>query len=466
MDRAAEMTTGGAAMTANRTARIVLPIFAIAVIARFGLAFFAPVITPDSVTYLTVAQNIRENGCVSLSPPSTAECKPDWGGNQLPGYPLLLAIGGGSIHGRNFGGLAAQNLLVSFSIAFFVFALVQWNMRTSAVVASGLVLALSPLTLLWSRWVLTESLALASYLCVIAELIRCETRGRLRVFPIATLLGISLFVRYDTLLLALPVLVVAVHLHGPVRGMLRAGIATCAALVPLGIWVVRCVSVGLPALPSAISMAPSELPKGTIEFYQSWALTQSDLRDFLWPVLDGNYRQMRVRLDQFDDDDRQSIEKLMQQLAQQEHAPISRDVDDQLHVIAARWKRNHRFATYLSIPALRSYNLWRQRDYLSTSGWPGRAPRPLLEAIHAYSLLLLGAALFLLVELRRHRKLTLLLAIVLITVVTRTIFFAVMAFLEVRYLVPTFGLLEAATAIGIAQAFRSRRAVTAEQLGS
>src|SRR5471030_1939667 len=150
--------------------RLVALVIVIAVIPRLALVLTTePLDTPDSSTYLTVAENIWSNLCVSRSDPASAACKPHWGGNQLPGYPAFIAlawrIGGKSLSAI----LVGQSIAASLAIGWLVHAVLAFTRRRDMAFAAGLVLALSPLEIGYARALLTEALAMATTIWVLAE---------------------------------------------------------------------------------------------------------------------------------------------------------------------------------------------------------------------------------------------------------------------------------------------------------
>jgi|GEM_PF-5200747 len=82
------------AMTHRQEALALWALAAVVSVAGIAYGLADPGYGGDSTRYVTVARNILFNGCVSTAAPETALCTPHWGGNQFPGYPLLIALGG------------------------------------------------------------------------------------------------------------------------------------------------------------------------------------------------------------------------------------------------------------------------------------------------------------------------------------------------------------------------------------
>ena len=133
----------------------------------------------DSGKYLTVAQNLLQNGCISLSPPSSGECLPHWGGNQFPGYPALIALAAllsgasGSADPAAFvpGTIALQSLLLAVASFRTAIATTRFSGAFRAGLLTAVLVSFSPLHFAWSRWILTEAAATAAVLWIFAELL-------------------------------------------------------------------------------------------------------------------------------------------------------------------------------------------------------------------------------------------------------------------------------------------------------
>src|SRR5688572_23607119 len=86
--------------------------FGVALLPRLLLILFTPATEGDGDVYGLVAENILRNGCVSMSDPTTAACIPHWGGNQPPGYPLMIALAWGLSGHAPIAPLVLQSLLM------------------------------------------------------------------------------------------------------------------------------------------------------------------------------------------------------------------------------------------------------------------------------------------------------------------------------------------------------------------
>lgn len=185
---------------------------------RIAGALLWPTGGGDTAIYVTVAENIVQHGCVSVSPPAGGACVPHWGGNQLPLYPAFLAVWlvGGGLSSTTIA-QAVLELLAIARLGQTVAALAGRNAGWLTVA----VLAIAPTEWFWSRYVLTESLSIAAHLWLWAELLLCLAQGRPRPLAVAMALVVNVGLRLDAAFLVAPV--VATFFMGRRRARRYAG---------------------------------------------------------------------------------------------------------------------------------------------------------------------------------------------------------------------------------------------------
>lgn len=360
---------------------LAVPLLAVALatfLPRLLLALAQPETIGDGFVYLTVARNILENACVSLSDPAGGACVPHWGGNQLPGYPAFLAatlwLGGGVLSDALAVGVA-QSLVAALAAARLSFALWRYVQDSRVVVVAALVVALSPAHVAWSRLLLTESLAVSLAMWLFAELLLSESAGRLRVLPLAAALACSVFVRYDAVLLAIPVAIIGLHLHGPMVAIRRGAMIAVLVALPLGIWSVRSIALDLPFPPPLTISAQAETldsPQGLFAWLRTWTANQYELQTTLWPALALNYSEIDVPERAFVDDvERDRVALLLRELAGRDGEPMPQEVDAAFAELAAARRSARPWERWLSTPIRRV--LWMSLNPLTSLGWPSNA---------------------------------------------------------------------------------------------
>ena len=207
-------------------------VVALAFAVRAPLALVAPVVSPDGAASQIVAANILLHGCISLSDPAAGACVPHWRGNHPPGYPGFLALSW-TLFGQGLTSpLLVQSAIFAMAAGWLVRATAIFSRSRLVGSAVGLVAALSPVQLAWARFVLPETLSLAAALWVLAELMLSLHQRRLRWAPLGLGLLAASFLRYDGILLCVPVAVCGFMVHrGRVPGR---GVGVVGASVSCG----------------------------------------------------------------------------------------------------------------------------------------------------------------------------------------------------------------------------------------
>src|SRR5262249_3633909 len=154
---------------------------------------------------------------------------------------------------------------------------------------------LSPATIAWPRFVMTETLAAASVLWVFGEIFRSLARQRLRIFQLSLALTTATLVRWDQVWLTVPAAACAVylgHLRPVVVGR-QIAIMSFASTLVIVFMALRAAILGLPLLPSV----EADLIGGARDFWWVAAKNQSFSPSFMWPIEDRKYTGMVDRFD-------------------------------------------------------------------------------------------------------------------------------------------------------------------------
>ncbi|MEJ2690210.1 MAG: glycosyltransferase family 39 protein [Deltaproteobacteria bacterium] len=233
----------------------------------------------DTHSYFTLAYNLNAHHVFSQSlhlPLKPSAYKP-------PLYPFLLAgffrIGLLSPHAIRL----AQGALGSLS-AVFVFLGTWWmtGRRADAVIA-GLLAALCPYTVHYTRNLLSDWLGVVMFAAFLAMTVKALTQGKIPQAAASGLLfGLAVLVR-PALLLFAPVLI-AVYLLGW-RGkwrqrLLAAALMTMACIMVVGLWTARNYRVcgrGFTVWSGGMSVG---LLRGTWETAENWSWTLIPRQDF------------------------------------------------------------------------------------------------------------------------------------------------------------------------------------------
>lgn len=346
-----------------------------AVVPRLFFSFAYPDVIGDGQVYLAVARNILDNACVSQSDPATGTCIPHWGGNQLPGYPAFVAASiwlGGWMFGDVVATGTAQSLVAALVAMRLAYALTKFLPISRVIMVAGLVLGLSAVHVPWSRLIMTESLAISLAIWLFAELLLSHAQGRLRVLPIAFVLVCSTFVRYDGILLAVPVALVGLRLHNPVAAIRRGAMITLIVAVPLAAWTARSVAVGLPVLPPVTNSTDAEDavgPNGFFSWLRTWVGNQDELKAALWPALRLHYTAIDLPERAYlDDSERVQVASLLGRLVAHDGETIPPDIDAAFAEMAVSRRAARPWERWIATPIRRV--LWMSLHPLTSVAWP------------------------------------------------------------------------------------------------
>ena len=349
-------------------ARAWLAIAALAFLLRLPFILLAPGLTPDGETAILVAENMRLNGCVSVSDPAAGECRPHAGGNQPPFYPAVIAIS----HALFGAGETPVRLIQAAAYA----AAAAWLARAAALFAGsaaagwavGLAMAFSPVQIAWPRFLLTESFALAGTLWVLAECLLSLHQRRLRVLPLTAALLAAIAARYDSVLLAAPVAVVGFLLHRPLPAIRKGAVMALLLALPIGLWTWRNLSVGLNLRPDTFMKTGEPNPAGFLGWCDVWVTTLYE-GTFSYRAAHREYDQMKIGPGAWNDEaERVRVEALFAELARHAGEPFPKRIDDAFAELAAERKRNYPVQTYIWAPLQRMAFYW--LNPIHSFAWP------------------------------------------------------------------------------------------------
>jgi hypothetical protein len=403
------------------------------------------VVTPDSRFFAKIADNLTTNGCYSISNVSLAECEPTWG-SQPPGYPVFMALVSylpGSIFNLT---VVVQTLLFSLACVYALWASYCWHKKKLPLIVSALGLSLSPASVGWSQWVLTETMAAAAALWLFAEIFRSLSEKKLRTKHIGFALLTATLFRWDMILLSIPVLVTALYLEGTRQGIIKI-LGSCAPTVfVITVLMVRAALVGLPLVPSTLS--DTSIPQGLVAFWRGGARTQAATSGFLWPVWSRRYGKIEEKLDyhafhrSFNSQAFSDLLKRIDRLPP--GTPLPPDIDIQLDRLASKARQSVNYS-YAGLLADRTASMWFGEDLIAYSGWRSVFGSKSVKlaadmSARAHRVFLLLLALGLILFLRKESALMVL--SVLLLYLFRTLFLSSLTALEIRYLAPVIPVME------------------------
>jgi glycosyltransferase involved in cell wall biosynthesis len=403
-----------------------------------------PTVTPDGELYLRVAENLVRNGCYSDSLPSTRDCTPTWA-NQPPGYPLFLAALKALIPATPTLIVLAQSTAYAIAVAYCVYSVNgAVHLSGGSLLVLGLLLSVSPLTLSWSQWVLTETLAAAATLWVAAECLRSVTTAQFRTKQLGFAVACALLLRWDLIWLAAPVALVAWSLR-PNGGIVRhVAFVLALTTLPILLLSMRAVAVGLPPLPGYMDVPSEEIPPGILKFWEATAVKQTAASTFLWKVWERQYAGIDQGFDYA-----AIVSVAPEQLRASLHevaklptdAPVPKEIDDAFARMAEQLASRSTLDYWTEVGCRRALSLWGAQDTITLSGW-FRDHEPYLRP---YRLSLLAVVLLAPFAFHTGSALRLFSAGILLFVLGRTAMLIWLTAVETRYLTPFFPVMELIT---------------------
>ena len=347
----------------------------LAITTRLIFVFLFPGSGGDWDIYSTVAENIL-NGCgVSLSNPESVECIPHFGGNQLPGYPAFVALLWEVFDHKDVSIRLAQTLIYTLSLLWLVRSVYVYTLSARVALLVGIVMAVSPLQIAWPRFTQTETLALATTILVIAELLYSLAYNRLRIIPLAVALSFAMFIRLDGILLTVPTAVTGFIIYKPYRAFKKGLILLLLISIPIGVWTVRNVYVDLPSLLPQGMVLPNDAakPKGYIKWGWTWVTEEYQRPGWQWGVNRLNYSNISIDNKAYDDiNERMNVEKLLKELKSYDGQPFPVEIDNQFAAIADKRLNSNMVRTLIIYPFKRALSLW--SNLFSSYAWPNELP--------------------------------------------------------------------------------------------
>jgi hypothetical protein len=244
-------------------------------------------------------------------------------------------------------------------------SLVEWLVRS-------LLLVLSPLTLAWGRWILTETLAVAAGMAVFAVILRALHARRVSLPALALTLAAAILIRWDQVWLVLPA-VALLWLILPRRQAARSTIGLGLLLaIPLGALSVRAMLHGLPPIPA--QNVTEELAPNLLRFWSAHALDQRATSGLIWPSWTRDYPRIRELASGAVSAavPRDELAQLLDRLAATEpRTDFPAALDSTFGALSDRVAAEHPVATRVGVPLARSFRLWAYPDGIFYSGWQG-----------------------------------------------------------------------------------------------
>jgi len=336
-----------------------------ALILRVVLAVWFPASAGDERRYTVPAINLlHDHGFSSdLREPYTPTMA------AVPLYPLFITAVFGIFGEHTLAVRIAQgllDLLTSLLVGFVSFSLAPtWLRRRAAISSVAIYGCLSWFTAFWTRYILTETLALFLTMLAIAVGIRAVKKGGWRWAIVGAICGLALMTRPDSLLLVVAfVLILAVKFvrHRSVLVVGQMLLFSCALTATLAPWTLRnYLAFGkLQPLASEYGFATSRyMPIGYLRWIRTW-ITDETYFEVFEPAFGPGSRPfdpLKLPTDVFDSpEERAQVVQLMADYEKEQN--FTAEMNDGFEAIANARIHRAPLRFFVWLPLKRILSVW------------------------------------------------------------------------------------------------------------
>jgi len=350
-------------VTAHRSLNgpLLLLLVALVAIPRLYLIAAYPAVAGDSDNYKNVAANILRGCGLSMSPANGPECVPHQGGQNFPGLPFFIAFVW-LLFGRSDTAILLTQLAFYLGAVAWLLAVVsRLDDSRPIAITSGILLAVSAMTMPWVRFVaITDVLSVTASIWVLAEILLSVQTGRLQALRLGLAFASAVFMRVENVLFLLPIAVTAVYTSKD--RFRQASVFIVTAAVPFGVFVVRNISVGLPAISSRAEVytyAIPVYPTGFFSWLDTWMVTEYERADAIMGVWGRKYSNILIEDSPLvGATERARAESLLNELKAYDGGPFPEHIDEQFKAMADEKRRSQTIGDRLMIYLKRARTLW------------------------------------------------------------------------------------------------------------
>lgn len=436
----------------------VLVLLLLALSLRLFLALEFPNVGGDSPIYENLARNLLHFGIYSHQPAEVAFVPPP-SLIRTPGYPLFLAViyavAGDSNDTAVRMGQAFLDTFTCWLIALIVFKMARGELdarQRLAQAALGLA-ALCPFVANYTASILTEVPTVALMVAALLFAVNAiESPAEYRHWFLCGLFtGLATLFRPESglwLVALIPALIGFAWRERNVGDLLSKGLVIgFGLLLPLVPWTARnlvTMNTFQPLAPVNAEDPGEFVPRGYLHWCRTWLWQAHQVEGFLWSLEESPLSIHGLPPTAIGGPaEREKLQSLFQEY--NASLTLTPTLDDQFNALARQRMRAHPWKYYLQLPALRGLALWftPRREILPLDGvlLPVRQAWESDPHDFLFTLLLflincgyVGAAVVGAWKLRRQEWLGLLLLLIL----SRTVFFAYFTFPEPRYVLEAY----------------------------
>lgn len=327
-----------------------------------------PAIAGDTKIIKIVAENIFNNGCISLSSPLTKDCIPHWGSNQGPGYPILLALSW-TILNKNLILIKIFQLLFHFVSILYLIRQIKINYHIKRFSFYYIIFFLSPLTFGWHRFILTESLVFSLSIFLIAILIPLFCKKNINITLLSFVIAVGFFIRYDFILWLIPILITYIYvfnLKKTIYDLFKLGIISLIIVSPYlirnyvsNLNIIPPIQIGLQLKNDLNLNREVYYPKNYVDWIKSWATTNYMYTNALYPIDKGNYNLINIDPKAYYSEiEKNKVEKNLSLLHEYANREFPKSIDENFKLILEEKINSFPFKIFVLNPSKKIFSLW------------------------------------------------------------------------------------------------------------
>ncbi len=338
---------------------LMVGILILAALVRMAFIIFAQENGGDWPIYERFAENILRGCGMSQSLPASADCIPDSGG-YFPGHPAFIAFFW-MLFGKSVSVVLFAQMVCYLGALFrLLMSLRKLTKDNKPIIAGvGLLLALSPLQMGWARYPLTETLALATSIWFLAEILYSISEKRLHFFHLAAALTAAVYIRPDQIFLAPAAFVVSFYVYDWKKALHNSLIFIILVSVPVSGWMLRNMFIGHAPLTMASSAySVWSTTSGYRSWINTWIVNEYERSDALFPIGRYNYQEIKWHPSKFVSEDELLRARLLaKELVAYDGKPFPAHIDAKFKALANEKRADMSFLTDTKIYILRAYYL-------------------------------------------------------------------------------------------------------------
>ena len=435
-------------------------------IPRIFLIIFFNETAGDEAKYLDVANNILNNCGVSIL--VNNECVPFFGANG-PGYSFFLATIFFFENNKNLA-LIVQMIFHFLSIIYLMTVLKNIYKKNIIVFSIGFILSISPITMGWTRFVLTETLMISLTIFLMSEIINIYYKKKNFWFMGLILLFMT-FIRFESFLLLLPT-IFFIFKTSERKNLIKNSFSfLLIIIVPWLFWTSRNYIKNVELIPNldrAYELSTGySIPNGYMLWTRTWQTNQYQNISSNFLVLYHKDRTENFTYEISIDDkifrsNKEKVETkmLLDNLKKNKGKPFPKEIDLEFLKLAKKRIDDNKFYYYIGLPIIKSFNIWINPFYsfglpieISPKNYSSNfknisniffdRPIEVIFKILVFTWFLIFLFYFIKIQFNKvYNKKNYINNYIIIFFLVKTAFLAIFTFLETRYIINVFQMVE------------------------